>query len=97
MSSNALSLSSSTTTIPSILFVSVSEKLMKTNYLLWCAHVLLAIRAAQLKDLLTANDVAPAKTIIITNIDKSSTTMTNPAYASWVAWDQAVLGYLLSS
>jgi hypothetical protein len=97
MSSTALSLSSSTTTIPSILFVPVSEKLMKTNYPLWCAHVLLAIRTAQLNDLLTGNDVAPAKTIIITNIDKSSTTTTNPAYASWVTWDQAVLGYLLSS
>jgi hypothetical protein len=97
MSSTVLPSSSSTTTIPSILSVPISEKLTKTNYLLWRAHVLPTIRAAQLEDLLTGDDVAPAKTVIITNTDKSSTMMTNPAYASWVAWDQAFLGYLLSS
>jgi ABC-type xylose transport system permease subunit len=58
---------------------------------------LLAIRATQLKDLLTGDEVAPAKAIVITNIDKSSTTMTNLAYASWVARDQSVLSHLLSS
>jgi hypothetical protein len=54
------------------------------------------IHAAQLEDL-TGDDVAPAKTVIISNTDKSTTTTTNPAYASWVARHQAVLGYLLSS
>jgi hypothetical protein len=58
---------------------------------------LLAIRAAQLEDLLTGDEVTQAKAIVITNIDKSSTTMTNLAYASWVAQDQAVLSHLLSS
>jgi hypothetical protein len=97
MSSTVLPSSSSTTIIPSILSVPISEKLTKTNYPLWRAHVLPTIRAAQLEDLLTGDDVAPAKTVVITNTDKSSTMMTNPAYASWVARDQAVLGYLLSS
>jgi hypothetical protein len=96
MSSTVLPSSSSTTTIPSILSVPISEKLTKTNYPLWRAHLLPTIRATQ-EDLLTGDDVAPAKTVVITNTDKSSTTMTNPAYASWVARDQAILGYLLSS
>jgi hypothetical protein len=96
MSSTALLQSSSATTISSILFVSRSEKLTKMNYPLW-RQVLPAIRVAQLEDLLTGDDVAPVKTVVITNTDKSITTTTNPAYASWVVRDQAVLGYLLSS
>jgi hypothetical protein len=35
--------------------------------------------------------------IDVININKTTTSMTNLAYASWVARDQAVLGYLLSS
>jgi hypothetical protein len=97
MSSTALPSPSSTTTVPSILSVSVSEKLTKMNYPLWRAQVLPAIRATQLEDLLTGDDVAPAKTITVTNTDKSTTSTKNPAYASWVARDQAVLRYLLSS
>jgi hypothetical protein len=45
MSSSAATFSISTTAVPSILFVAVSEKLMKANYPLWSAQVLLAIRA----------------------------------------------------
>jgi hypothetical protein len=91
MSSTALSPFSSTTTIPSILSVPISKKLTKTNYPLWRAQVFLAIRAAQLKDFLTGDDVAPAKTVVVSNTDKSSTMMTN------LSQDQAVLGYLMLS
>jgi hypothetical protein len=70
---------------------------MKTNYPLWRAQVLLAIRATQFEDLLTDDDSMPAKQLIITNVDNTTSSMPNPAYNSWVARDQAVLGYLLSS
>jgi hypothetical protein len=82
---------------PTILSVPVSKNLMKTNYPMWRTQVLPAIRVAQLEDLLTGDDVAPAKTIVVTNINKTTTSTTNPAYTSWVARDQAILGYLLSS
>jgi hypothetical protein len=97
MSSTALPPSSSTTTIQSILSVPISENRTKMNYPLWHAQVLPAIRAAQLEELLTGDDVALAKMIDVTNTDKTTTSMTNPTYASWVAQDQAILGYLFSS
>jgi hypothetical protein len=35
--------------------------------------------------------------LVITNAKKTTSLSPNPAYTSWVARDQAVLGYLLSS
>jgi hypothetical protein len=43
--------SSSTTTIPSILAIPISEKLTKSNYPLWSAQVLSVIWVVQLHDL----------------------------------------------
>jgi hypothetical protein len=59
--------------------------------------VLPALRAAQYEGLLTGTDLALAKQVVITNVDKSTTWTDNPAYIAWVARDKAVLGYLLSS
>jgi hypothetical protein len=64
---------------------------------MWHAQVLPAICAARLEDLLTGDDVTQAKTIAVTNTDKTTTSTTNPAYTSWVTRDQAVLGYLMYS
>jgi hypothetical protein len=91
------SCSSSTTTVPSAFSIQISEKLTKSNYLLWHAQVMLAIRAAELEGFLTGADKAPSK--IITSKDDKGQIIEqhNPAYSQWVAHDQAVLGYLLSS
>jgi hypothetical protein len=51
----------STTAVPSILAIPVSEKLIKANYPLWSTQVLPAIRAAQLNDLLTSANSQPKK------------------------------------
>jgi hypothetical protein len=60
---SSMSVSSSTTTaiVPPIFVIPVSEKLTKSNYPLWSAQVLLAIRAAQLEDLLLGVEKAPEK------------------------------------
>jgi hypothetical protein len=63
---------------------------------MWQAQVLPAIRAAQLEDLLIGRDLQPAK-IIPAQVDGKTVQQPNPAYAKWVAQDQSVLGYLLSS
>jgi hypothetical protein len=42
-------------------------------------------------------DSAPDKHLVMTNPDKSTSSTPNPTYTSWVARDQAVLSYLLSS
>jgi hypothetical protein len=75
----------------------ISEKLTKSNYLLWHAQVMPAIRAAELEGFLTGAEKAPSK--IITSKDDKGQVIEqhNPAYSQWVAHDQAVLGYLLSS
>jgi hypothetical protein len=52
MSSSFVS-SPTTAAVPSILSISISEKLTKGNYPLWRAQVLLAIHATQLEGLLT--------------------------------------------
>jgi hypothetical protein len=96
MSLSTSLLSSSTTAIPSTLSIPISEKPMKTNYPLWRAQVLPTIRTVQF-DLLIGNDSAPDKHLVITNADESITSTPNPAYTSWIARDQTVLSYLLSS
>jgi hypothetical protein len=85
-----------TPTVPSILNVQISEKLTKSNYLLWNAQVLLALCAVQLQDLLTSVKMALTKEIM-TMVDDKPIKQINPAYSTWVARDQAILGYLLST
>jgi hypothetical protein len=96
MSSSAASSTTSTTFIPSILSIAISEKLMKANYPLWNTQVLLAIRAMQLDNLLNGEDLSPEKEIssIVNNMPIKSR---NPAHSAWVARDQVVLGYHLST
>jgi hypothetical protein len=52
---------------------------------------------AQLKGLLTGIKKEPEQFISVTNDDKTVSKVSNPTYISWVARDQAVVGYLLSS
>jgi hypothetical protein len=87
------SLPPSTTTVPSLLTAPVSEKLTKVNYPLWSAQVLPAIRVAQLEDLLLGVEKVPDKEITVV-IDGKSKQQRNPA---WIARDQAVLGYIMST
>jgi hypothetical protein len=52
--------------------------------------------SAQVDNLLISNDLPPEKEIS-SIIDNKSVKSRNPAYSAWVARDQAVLGYLLST
>jgi hypothetical protein len=94
--SNSATPSTSNATVPSILVVPISEMLTQANYPLWTAQVLPAIRAAQLDDLLTCADLPPEKEITSV-VDNKLIKSRNSAYSVWVARDQAVLGYLLST
>jgi hypothetical protein len=74
----------------------VSEKLSKNNLQLWKLQVLPTIRGAQLLGFLDGTTVAPPKEIDV----KAGDTVTkeaNPEYAKWLALDQQVLGYLLTT
>jgi hypothetical protein len=65
--------------------MTIGEKLMKNNYPLWQAQVLLVVRVVQLEGLLTGDESAPDEFITVTNDDKSTSKQINPAYSSWVA------------
>jgi hypothetical protein len=60
-------------------------------------QVLPAVRATQLEGLITGVEKVPEQSVSITNDDKKVSEETNPAYIVWIAWDQAVLGYIISS
>jgi hypothetical protein len=56
-----------------------------------------AIRAAELEGFLTSDEKAPTKTVTSKDDKGQDVVLHNPAYSQWVARDQAVLGYILSS
>jgi hypothetical protein len=97
MSSSSVPSPTAAAAVPSILSISISEKLTKSNYPLWRVQVLLAVHATQLEGLLTGDEQAPEEFIIVNNDNKTTTKQRNLAYVSWVARDQVVLSYLLSS
>jgi hypothetical protein len=54
-----MTMSSSTTIVPSVFSVSINEKLTKSNYMLWHAQVMSAIRAAEFEGFLTGTEKVP--------------------------------------
>lgn len=75
----------------------VSEKLTRENYLLWKAQILPAVRGAQLMGYLDGSSKVPEEYIKEKKADSSEVLTPNPAYATWVAQDQQLLGYINSS
>jgi hypothetical protein len=67
-----------TTTIPSFAIL-VIEKLHKSNYMLWHAQIMPAIRSAQLEGVLDGSVRKPSKTINKI-VDESIVEEPNPAY-----------------
>jgi hypothetical protein len=88
--------SSSSTAVPMLLSIPVSEKLTRDNHRLWCAQVLPAICAAQLEGFLDGSENAPEKNLEIEK-DTKKLTVPNPNYAVWRVRDQHVLAYLVTS
>ncbi|WVZ64382.1 hypothetical protein U9M48_013903 [Paspalum notatum var. saurae] len=74
----------------------VTEKLNKSNYLLWRLQVLPALRGAQMADLVDSK-VAPPEAVI--NVKQGDKTIQepNPEYTQWVVRDQQVFSYLMST
>jgi hypothetical protein len=87
--------SSSTITNPLLGHV-VVEKLSKNNHLLWKAQVLPIIRGARLEGYLTGSTKMSNEFLLTHEGDKEVKTL-NPAHENWVAMDQQVLNFLLSS
>jgi hypothetical protein len=96
LSTSMASSSSTPTTIPTSFVIPVTEKLSKTNYLLWRAQVMPAIRATHLDDLQLGVQKMPAKTTTTKNGD-SVVEKNNPDYLNWVTRVQALLRNFFSS
>jgi hypothetical protein len=79
--------------LTSVLGHPVTQKLTENNYTLWKLQVLPAIRDAQLTGLIYGSKAAPTMAIEGTDKDKEP----NPAYATWLAQDQQVFGYIVNS
>ncbi|BAF18023.1 Os05g0527300 [Oryza sativa Japonica Group] len=77
----------------------ISEKLSKSNHALWKAQVMAAVRGARLEGHLTGATKTPNALITTTAGDKGEkeVTVRNPEFDDWVATDQQVLGFLLST
>lgn len=90
--------SSSTAVAPAILGQVVTEKLTKTNFVLWKAQVLAALRGAQLAGFLDDSIKPPSKMVVLQDKDgNTGEKVVNAAYTQWVAQEQQVLSYLLMS
>ena len=74
----------------------ITEKLAKGNFVLWQAQVLPTIRSAQLEGFNTGTIKAPPRKIVVQKDDKEKET-SNPWYGPWVAQDQQVLSFLITS
>jgi hypothetical protein len=74
----------------------ISEKLSKNNLQLWKLQVLPAVCGAQLEDHLSSTVAPPPKEIVVKRGDKEEKEA-NPEYTRWLALDQQVLSYLLST
>lgn len=80
-----------------LLGVQITEKLKKTNHVLWKAQVITAIRGACLQDHIIGKPDVPAPEIEAKQTDGKVIKSPNPAYEEWFARDQQVLGLIYSS
>jgi hypothetical protein len=92
-----LASSSAVSTAPSFGF-SMTEKLACNNHPLWKMQILSALKGAQLASYInpTVQPLAPFLELV-KGEDKKEDPKPNPDYESWVAKDQTVLSFLLSS
>jgi len=78
---------------------SLTEKLAHNNHQMWRAQVLSALRGAQLVGFISASAQPPAAFLPQPKDSKNKDVapLPNPEYETWIAKDQQVLKYLLSS
>jgi hypothetical protein len=87
---------------PQIGFLPVSEKLTKSNYVMWSLQVLSAIRDAQLAKFIEPSAKPPEMYLTPAakpdgTIDDKKPPVRNPDFDKWIAKDQTVLNFLLTS
>ena len=74
----------------------VTEKLSRTNYVLWRTQITPQLRGAGVFGYVNGTNPEPAKLLVTVNEGKE-TSSPNPLHPIWVREDQQVLGYLLNN
>jgi hypothetical protein len=75
----------------------ICDKLNKQNHATWKAQVLAAVRGLRLEGYLTGKIAAPTTEADEKDNNGKPIKVPNPAYEAWVAQDQQVLSFILSS
>lgn len=66
-------------------------KLERTNYSIWCANVLDALDAFEMKDHVLLDSSPPKVTLVLTTTDSQATMATNPKFLEWKQRDKFIL------
>ena len=74
----------------------VTEKLSRTNYVLWRTQITPQLRGASVYGYVDDTTPEPAK-LLITTKEGKETSSPNPLHPIWVREDQQVLGFLLAN
>ena len=74
----------------------VTDKLTRTNYVLWRTQVIPQLRGAGVFGYVDGTQPEPAR-LLVTTKDGKETSLPNPLHPIWVREDQQVLGYLLNN
>ncbi|SPT20419.1 unnamed protein product [Triticum aestivum] len=89
--------SSSGASLPASLNGQVTEKLSRTNYVLWRTRMIPQLRGAGVFGYVDGTQPEPAKLLVTTDKEGKQTSTPNPLHPIWVREDQQVLGYLLGN
>lgn len=89
--------STSSSAASAIFAIPVSEKLTRDNFLAWRAQVLPTIRGSRLLGILDGSSSETPPTLHDEKPDKIVEESENCAYVTWIAQDQQLLAYLLST
>uniref|UniRef100_A0A453K7B4 Retrotransposon Copia-like N-terminal domain-containing protein n=1 Tax=Aegilops tauschii subsp. strangulata TaxID=200361 RepID=A0A453K7B4_AEGTS len=87
----------SSSTAPANLSGQVTEKLTRTNYILWRTQVTPQLHGAGFFGYVDGSLPEPAKLIVTKDKDGKEDTSPNPLHPVWIHEEQHVLGYLLNN
>uniref|UniRef100_A0A453IN55 Retrotransposon Copia-like N-terminal domain-containing protein n=1 Tax=Aegilops tauschii subsp. strangulata TaxID=200361 RepID=A0A453IN55_AEGTS len=75
----------------------VTEKLTRTNYVLWRAQIVPQLRGADVFGYADGTTSEPPRLLVSKDKDRKESSAPNPLHPIWVREDQQVLGYLLNN
>src|SRR4051812_5377941 len=75
----------------------ITERLTRTNYILWRTQITPQLRGAGFFGYVDGSIPEPAKVVVTKDKDSKEESIPNPLHHVWIREDQQVLGYLLNN